>query len=158
MFFPTFALEVLLELRKAPHVPWNFIEHLKVIRSFNALLDYRVVCKMRKEVFRAARVVIIAAEAQVALLVNIDSQRVPAWDDDPHADIKFSIHDQHWVLNVLLDDPCLLGVALGVIERHLSLNLIHVVLRIDHVLVGARSCSLCVCSLYLLGWVHFCIL
>ena len=113
---------------------------------------------MRKQVFRAARVVIVAAEAQVALLVNVDTKWVPAWDDYPHADIKFAIHDQHWVLNVLLDYPCLLGVALGVIERHLSLNFIHVVLRIDHVLIGTRSCSLCICSLYLLGWVHFCIL
>ena len=102
---------------------------------------------MRKEIFRAAWVVIIAAKAQVALLENVDTQRVPARDDDPHANIKFSIHDQHRILNVLLDDPCLFGVALGVIKRHLSLNSIHVVLRIDHVLVGTRSCSLCTCSL-----------
>ena len=60
---------------------------------------------MSVEIRWASWIVIVAAETQVALPINVDLQRVPAGDDDPHANVKLSIHDQHRVLNVFLNYP-----------------------------------------------------
>ena len=65
---------------------------------------------MTEQVGWGPRVVVIAGEPAVAILVDVDAQWVPGWDDDPHADVELALHDQHWILDVLLDHPRLLGV------------------------------------------------
>ena len=67
----------LLELCQTPHVTGNFVEDSCVVRTFNHLFCNRVVRQVTEKVLRAAWVVIIAAEAHVALLVNIDTKWIP---------------------------------------------------------------------------------
>ena len=74
------------------------------------LLDDRVIGQVGEEIRWLPRVVIEAAKAKVALLEDIDAKWVPRGDHDPYADVKLAIHDQHWVLNVLLDHPDFLRV------------------------------------------------
>lgn len=76
----------------------------------------------------AARVIVIAAEAQVALLVDVNLEGVPAGDYYPHADVKLTIHNQHRVLDIFLNHPGLFRVRL--IVWHACWFMIHVILRI----------------------------
>lgn len=71
------STQKLLELCQIPHVTRNFVEDSCVVRTFNHLFCDRVVCQVREKVLRAAWVVIVAAEAHVALLVNVDAKWIP---------------------------------------------------------------------------------
>ena len=83
---------------------------------------------MREQVLRHSRVIVIATESEIALLIVVYLEWVPLGDHDPDPDIELSIHDQHGVLDVLLDDPCLLRVHAEVFTNWL--HMIHVVLRV----------------------------
>ena len=85
---------------------------------------------MREEVLGHARVVVIAAEPAVALLEDVDLERVPRGDHYPDTDVKFAIQDQHGVLNVFLDHPGLFGVGLRFIASWLRL-VVQVVLGVS---------------------------
>ena len=84
---------------------------------------------------RASWVVIIAAKSEIALFVDVYFERVPAGYDHPHANVKLPIHDQHRILDILLDDPGLFGVSLPIAVQLITADFVHVVLRIDLVLV-----------------------
>jgi len=83
---------------------------------------------VRKQVLRTLRVIVVAAEANVALLVEVDFERVPRRNDDPDADVELAIHYQHWVLYVLLNHPSLFCVHIVVVAGRL--HVVHVVLRV----------------------------
>lgn len=84
---------------------------------------------MGEQVFWASGIIVVAAEAHVALFVNIDSQGVPGRDYNPHSEVKLPVHDQHRVLYVLLDDPSRLGACARVLAYD-WFQMIHVVLGV----------------------------
>ena len=70
---------------------------------------------MRVKIGGVFWIIIIAAKSYVALFEDINLQGVPVGDNDPHSNVQLAIHDYQWVLDVLLDDPGLLGVDVGVV-------------------------------------------
>ena len=93
---------------------------------------------MREKVLRDPWVVVMAAETQVALLVDIDSQRVPSWDHHPHTDVKLAIEDEHRIFNVLLYHPRLLCVSVLLTICRLRV-VVHVVLRVRSLWIRRRG-------------------
>ena len=138
-------------LLQIPHVPRNFVEDSCIVRTLNGLLCNRIVRQVWEKVLRAAWVVIIAAEAHVALLVNIDTKWIPWWDYDPYSDVKLTVHDQHRVFNVLLDNPCLLRIGIDIIAPRFHVT--HVVLSVCTwwIVGGSKPIG----SMKLLGCVNF---
>ena len=84
---------------------------------------------MGEQVFWASGIIVVAAEAHVALFVDIDSQGIPGRDYNPHSEVKLPVHDQHRVLYVLLDDPRLLGDSTRILAYD-WFQMIHVVLSV----------------------------
>ena len=60
---------------------------------------------MPEAVLELTCVVVYAGESHVAVLPYVYSQWVPRLHDDPDSDVELAMHDEHRVLNVLLDDP-----------------------------------------------------
>ena len=110
------AAKELLKLLERPHVARYLLDLLVDVGPIEHLLRDAVVCQVREKVRWAARVVVIAAKTEIALLEDVDAEGVPRGDDNPHADVKLAIKDQHWVLDVLLDHPRLLRVGLAVLS------------------------------------------
>ena len=90
--------QMLLELFEGPHVADNL-----VVLVFVVFLN-RVICQMRKLV-GVVGTVILAAEPDVPLLVHIYSERVPAINHNPHAEVELALHNQHRVFYVFLNHP-----------------------------------------------------
>lgn len=78
--------------------------------SLNNLFVYRIVCEMTEQILGAPWVVIHGTKAYITLSVHVDSQRIPSRDYNPEAKIALTIHDQHRVFHVLLNDPHLFCV------------------------------------------------
>ena len=66
---------------------------------------------MAEQVLGSLGIVVIAAEPDVAVPVHVDLQRIPRGHHHPDPDVQLAIHDQHGILNVLLDHPVLLVKA-----------------------------------------------
>ena len=117
-----------MELFERPHISRNFVENLNIIRSFYQLLGNRIISQMRKEILRAFDVIVVTAEPKVALLKDINAKWVPLGNYNPHADVELAFHNQHWILNILLDHPSFHCVdILSIFNR---LCVIHVILCI----------------------------
>ena len=91
---------------------------------------------MAKQVFAVARVVIIAAKADVALFVHVDLKRVPRRHNHPDSHVEFSVHYKQRVLDVFLDDK---GVVADFVSVLLALLLAWAFLRLLHVAILLAS-------------------
>ena len=60
---------------------------------------------MPKAIVELAGIIIVACKPHVAVLPDVYAEWVPGLDDDPDSDVELTIHDQHWVLNILLNNP-----------------------------------------------------
>jgi hypothetical protein len=60
-------------------------------------------------------VIVVSAEAQITLLIEPNSQRVPRRDENPLANVEFPTPNDKRMLDVLLNDPLFSTVrSLGV--------------------------------------------
>ena len=74
------------------------------------------------ELAHGGLIVVLGAEADVAVVVEPDSERVPARDADPLSDVELaSVHDER-SLDVLLAHPLIVVVFLHVAQHLGQLN------------------------------------
>ena len=98
------------ELVEEPHIARYFVQCFGVVRPDQELLANGGIGKMAEKVGGLLGVIVIATEAQVAILVHIDAEWVPRGNNHPDTNVELPLHDQHGILDVLLDDPGLLRV------------------------------------------------
>ena len=65
---------------------------------------------MTVQVIELFRVIIVRAEPEVAVFINVYLEWVPGRDYYPHSDVKLTPVYQHRVANIFLDHPSLLSV------------------------------------------------
>ena len=95
------------ELVEEPHIARYFVQCFGVVRPDQELLANGGIGKMAEKVGGLLGVIVIATEAQVAILVHIDAEWVPRGNNHPDTNVELPLHDQHGILDVLLDDPVL---------------------------------------------------
>ena len=92
--------EMVAEFVTGPHVAINF--------AFFELFGFRndsVISEMHVFVRDFLNIVIYRWETHVALPVYPDRQRVPIGHKHPLTNVKLFAKDEHWIFNILLDDP-----------------------------------------------------